>query len=161
MTYICIFVLCLWLLQPLLDRSVVKTTGFRLWEQPSGPGPLRSRDSGYCTDHSTLIFTSSSRLVKLNNSCLTFSQPLLAASTRRCCPLDLPHFLCDGQREMSSAGWFRGRSFELINTRSVFVNVNPTPTSLSERRAVLHALQRHGTVEVFKRLPVSDCFCYY
>ncbi|KAJ4395970.1 hypothetical protein N0V93_000186 [Gnomoniopsis smithogilvyi] len=59
---------------------------------------------------------------------------------------------------MSSAGWFRGRSFELIHTRSVFVRVNPTPTTLSERRAVLHALQRHGTVEVFKRLPAPSSF---
>lgn len=54
-----------------------------------------------------------------------------------------------------ASGWFGSKAIELIRARSLFVNVSPTPTSLSERRAVLHALRRHGPIEVFKRLPVS------
>ncbi|CAN8106415.1 unnamed protein product [Discula destructiva] len=60
---------------------------------------------------------------------------------------------------MSLGSWSRARGkMDLVQARSVFVNVQPTPTSLSERRAVLHALQRHGTVEVFKRLPSTGSF---
>lgn len=54
-----------------------------------------------------------------------------------------------------ASGWFGSKAIELIKARSLFVNVSPAPTSLSERRAVLHALKRHGPIEVFKRLPVS------
>ncbi|KAL8418100.1 hypothetical protein RB594_001645 [Gaeumannomyces avenae] len=36
--------------------------------------------------------------------------------------------------------------------RSVFIRVHPQPESLSERRAVLRLLQRHGEVEMFKKL---------
>lgn len=54
-----------------------------------------------------------------------------------------------------ASGWFGSKAIELIRGRSLFVNVSPAPTNLSERRAVLHALKRHGPIEVFKRLPVS------
>jgi hypothetical protein len=54
-----------------------------------------------------------------------------------------------------ASGWFGSKAIELIRARSLFVNVSPAPTSLSERRAVLHALKRYGPIEVFKRLPVS------
>lgn len=54
-----------------------------------------------------------------------------------------------------ASGWFGSKAIELIRARSLFVNVSPAPTSLSERRAVLHALQKHGPIEVFKKLPVS------
>lgn len=54
-----------------------------------------------------------------------------------------------------ASGWFANKAIELIRARSLFVNVSPAPTSLSERRAVLHALQKHGQIEVFKSLPVS------
>ncbi|KKY33636.1 putative pal1-like protein [Diaporthe ampelina] len=57
-----------------------------------------------------------------------------------------------------ASGWFGSKTIELIRARSLFVNVSPTPTSLSERRAVLHALQRHGPIEVFKRLPSPETF---
>lgn len=54
-----------------------------------------------------------------------------------------------------ASGWFGNKAIELVRARSLFVNVSPAPKSLSERRAVLHALKRHGSIEVFKRLPVS------
>lgn len=53
-----------------------------------------------------------------------------------------------------AAGWYGSRTIELINARSLFVKVRPTPINLSERRAVLRALQRYGEIEVFKRLTV-------
>lgn len=53
-----------------------------------------------------------------------------------------------------STGWYGNRVIELIKARSLFVKVWPTPTTLTERRAVLRALQRHGEIEVFKRLTV-------
>ncbi|KAF3761027.1 hypothetical protein M406DRAFT_108355 [Cryphonectria parasitica EP155] len=65
--------------------------------------------------------------------------------------------LCQGSLEMAS-GWFGGRSIELIKARSLLVKVLPTPATLSERRAVLHALQRHGPIEVFKRLTEHNTF---
>lgn len=56
---------------------------------------------------------------------------------------------------MSSGSWFGSRWIELINNRSLFVSVTPVPATLSERRAVLNALQRHGPIEVFKKIPVG------
>ena len=40
------------------------------------------------------------------------------------------------------------------DARSLFIRVEPAPTSLAERRAVLRTLQRHGQVEMFKKLHV-------
>ncbi|POS70596.1 hypothetical protein DHEL01_v211009 [Diaporthe helianthi] len=57
-----------------------------------------------------------------------------------------------------ASGWFGSKAVELIRARSLFVNVSPAPTSLSERRAVLHALKRHGQIEVFKSLPSPETF---
>ncbi|KAI7786862.1 pal1-like protein [Diaporthe eres] len=57
-----------------------------------------------------------------------------------------------------ASGWFGSKAIELIRARSLFVNVSPAPTNLSERRAVLHALKRHGPIEVFKRLPSPETF---
>ncbi|KAJ0107382.1 pal1-like protein [Diaporthe amygdali] len=57
-----------------------------------------------------------------------------------------------------ASGWFGSKAIELVRARSLFVNVSPTPTSLSERRAVLHALKRHGSIEIFKRLPSPETF---
>ncbi|KAG8168863.1 hypothetical protein KVR01_001612 [Diaporthe batatas] len=57
-----------------------------------------------------------------------------------------------------ASGWFGKKAVELISARSLFINVSPAPTSLSERRAVLHALRRHGQIEVFKRLPSPETF---
>lgn len=54
-----------------------------------------------------------------------------------------------------ASSWFGRRTIEPIKARSLFVKVLPTPSSLSERRAVLHALRRRGDIEVFKRLIVS------
>lgn len=54
-----------------------------------------------------------------------------------------------------ASGWFGSKAIELIRARSLFVNVSPAPTNLAERRAVLHALTKHGQIEVFKKLPVS------
>ena len=51
------------------------------------------------------------------------------------------------------------------NVRTVIVKVNPTPATLSERRAVLRALKQHGEIQVFKklhvRLPVSTLYMGY
>ncbi|ROW13284.1 hypothetical protein VPNG_05529 [Cytospora leucostoma] len=58
---------------------------------------------------------------------------------------------------MASA-WFGGRAIDLVKARSLFVKVFPTPASLSERRAVLHALRRYGPIEIFKRLPNPETF---
>ncbi|KAI3394667.1 hypothetical protein diail_2414 [Diaporthe ilicicola] len=57
-----------------------------------------------------------------------------------------------------ASGWFGSKAIDLVKARSLFVNVSPPPTSLSERRAVLHALKRHGSIEVFKRLPSPETF---
>ncbi|KAL1875360.1 hypothetical protein Daus18300_003099 [Diaporthe australafricana] len=57
-----------------------------------------------------------------------------------------------------ASGWFGNKAIELVRARSLFVNVSPAPTSLSERRAVLHALKRHGSIEVFKSLPSPETF---
>lgn len=54
-----------------------------------------------------------------------------------------------------ASGWFGSKAIELVRARSLFVNVSPAPTNLAERRAVLHALKKHGQIEVFKKLPVS------
>lgn len=54
-----------------------------------------------------------------------------------------------------ASGWYGQRSIDIIKARSLFIKVMPTPASLSERRAVLHALQRHAQIEVFKRLTVG------
>jgi len=43
---------------------------------------------------------------------------------------------------------------EPASVRSMFVRVSPIPRSLSERRAVLRALQKYGEIEVFKSLIV-------
>ncbi|PSR84165.1 hypothetical protein BD289DRAFT_482897 [Coniella lustricola] len=58
----------------------------------------------------------------------------------------------------SSAGWFSLRRIELIQPRSLLLRVWPPPITLSERRAVLQALQRYGEIEVFKRLPEANTF---
>ncbi|KAK3370201.1 hypothetical protein B0H63DRAFT_310512 [Podospora didyma] len=42
--------------------------------------------------------------------------------------------------------------------RSIYLKVRPAPTSLSERRAVLHALQEHGKIDVFKKLRDASSF---
>lgn len=55
-----------------------------------------------------------------------------------------------------ATGWYGSRVIELIKVRSLFVKVLPTPINLSERRAVLRALQRYGDIEVFKRLTVCQ-----
>lgn len=65
--------------------------------------------------------------------------------------------ICPFSGGAMASGWFGSKAIELIKARSLFVNVSPAPTSLSERRAVLHALKRHGPIEVFKSLPVSCC----
>lgn len=57
-----------------------------------------------------------------------------------------------------ASGWFGSRTIELVKARSLFVKVFPTPATLSERRAVLHALKRYGQIEVFKRLPNPETF---
>lgn len=57
-----------------------------------------------------------------------------------------------------ASGWFGSKAIELIRARSLFVNVSPAPTNLAERRAVLHALKKHGQIEVFKKLPVSSLY---
>lgn len=49
-----------------------------------------------------------------------------------------------------------GKAIEsVVATRSMFVKVKPIPATLSQRRAVLKALQRYGDIEVFKKLAVS------
>lgn len=40
------------------------------------------------------------------------------------------------------------------NLRSLLVKVSPAPATLSERRAILRVLKRHGEVDVFKKLHV-------
>lgn len=55
-----------------------------------------------------------------------------------------------------STSWYGSRVIELINARSLFIKVWPAPINLTERRAVLRALQRYGDIEVFKRLTVRD-----
>jgi len=85
----------------------------------------------------------------------------LTNAPRRCRRLaTLSRFDCPcAMATRSGGGWYKARdAVELIRTRSMYVRVNPTPINLSERRAVLHALQKFGTVEVFKRLPVSSEF---
>ncbi|ROV87047.1 hypothetical protein VMCG_10860 [Cytospora schulzeri] len=57
-----------------------------------------------------------------------------------------------------ASGWFGSRAIELVKARSLFIKVLPTPASLSERRAVLHALRRYGQIEIFKRLPNPETF---
>ncbi|KUI74111.1 hypothetical protein VM1G_09908 [Cytospora mali] len=57
-----------------------------------------------------------------------------------------------------ASGWFSNKAIELVKARSLFVKVFPTPANLSERRAVLHALKRHGQIEIFKRLPNPETF---
>ena len=42
-----------------------------------------------------------------------------------------------------------------IAARSLFIRVQPPPRSLSERRAVLRAMQRYGEVDMFKKLAVG------
>ena len=42
------------------------------------------------------------------------------------------------------------------DARSLFIRVEPAPTNLAERRAVLRTLQRHGQVEMFKKLHVRS-----
>jgi hypothetical protein len=41
-----------------------------------------------------------------------------------------------------------------VRARTVLLRVTPTPATLTERRAVLGLLKKHGTVEVFKKLRV-------
>lgn len=49
---------------------------------------------------------------------------------------------------------------EPASIRSMFVRVSPIPRSLSERRAVLRALQKYGEIEVFKSLIVRHTIAY-
>ncbi|KAL2257435.1 hypothetical protein VTK26DRAFT_176 [Humicola hyalothermophila] len=44
------------------------------------------------------------------------------------------------------------------NVRTIIVKVRPTPATLSERRAVLRALKRHGEIQVFKKLHDASSF---
>lgn len=45
-----------------------------------------------------------------------------------------------------------------LQNRTVYLRVRPKPESLAERRAVIRMLQRHGEVEVFKKLRRPDSF---
>ncbi|KAK0669019.1 hypothetical protein QBC41DRAFT_373600 [Cercophora samala] len=47
---------------------------------------------------------------------------------------------------------------ELLARRSVYVKVRPAPRSLTQRRAVLGVLRRHGRVEVFRGLGEPHSF---
>lgn len=40
------------------------------------------------------------------------------------------------------------------NLRTILVKVSPAPSSLSERRAILHVIKQRGKVEMFKKLHV-------
>jgi len=51
-----------------------------------------------------------------------------------------------------------GHTLESVADRSLFIRVQPPPANLAERRAVLRALQRHGEVDMFKKLAVSTPF---
>ncbi|KAK4236427.1 hypothetical protein C8A03DRAFT_35672 [Achaetomium macrosporum] len=44
------------------------------------------------------------------------------------------------------------RAASRVNARTLLVKVSPAPSTLTERRAILQVLQRHGEVEVFKKL---------
>lgn len=46
----------------------------------------------------------------------------------------------------------RGRN--LVALRTLLVKVDPTPANLTERRAILSLLKRHGSIHTFKRLLV-------
>ena len=39
--------------------------------------------------------------------------------------------------------------------RSLFIRVDPAPANLSERRAVLRAIQKYGEIDMFKQLAVG------
>lgn len=41
-----------------------------------------------------------------------------------------------------------------VGKRSLFIRVDPAPANLSERRAVLRAIQKYGEIEMFKQLAV-------
>ncbi|KAK0635630.1 hypothetical protein B0T17DRAFT_612462 [Bombardia bombarda] len=43
-------------------------------------------------------------------------------------------------------------------TRSMFIHVNPVPTGLAQRRAILGALKQHGDIQVFKQLDDPSTF---
>lgn len=53
------------------------------------------------------------------------------------------------------AGVIRSLS-KAVASRTVQVTVVPTPVKFTERRAVLHALQKFAKIEVFRKLEVSQ-----
>ncbi|KAK4190631.1 hypothetical protein QBC35DRAFT_61965 [Podospora australis] len=47
---------------------------------------------------------------------------------------------------------------QVVSKRSLYLTVSPAPTTLSQRRAILHMLKKHGKIEVFKQLPEVHSF---
>ncbi|KAM7216322.1 hypothetical protein V8F06_008341 [Rhypophila decipiens] len=58
---------------------------------------------------------------------------------------------------MSLRAALRTRS-TILGDRTLYLRVKPAPSTLSERRAVLHALKQYGQVEVFKKLYDDSSF---
>lgn len=50
------------------------------------------------------------------------------------------------------------RTASSIQDRTLYLRVKPAPSTLSERRAVLHALKQYGQIDVFKKLYDDSSF---
>ncbi|KAM7209183.1 hypothetical protein V8F20_000521 [Naviculisporaceae sp. PSN 640] len=52
------------------------------------------------------------------------------------------------------------RTATSIQDRTLYLRVKPAPSTLSERRAVLHALRQYGLIDVFKKLYDDSSFIF-
>ncbi|KKA30797.1 hypothetical protein TD95_005248, partial [Thielaviopsis punctulata] len=85
--------------------------------------------------------------------------PLIPSSDKNLSPHFGPPKKKNNLERMTSVGAAaaaRSSAAQLLSSCTVFVKVSPLPITFAERRAVLHAMKKHGRIEVFKKLPVSD-----
>jgi hypothetical protein len=57
---------------------------------------------------------------------------------------------------MAATRIMREAALERASVRSIFIRADPKPRNLSERRAILRAIQEYGEIEMFKQLRVCS-----